>query len=135
MNLRRLGWAGVEIDAEGAALVIDPLADPGGLYEPLGGVPAGAELPEIAAPASRGSALVGLVTHLHRGHTDAGALAEALEPGAPVLRPCPGGGGKLEELSLVQAEHELAQAGLATRVLEPWETIEIGPFAITALPA
>src|SRR5438128_2037183 len=121
MNLRRLGWAGVEIEAEGATLVIDPLADPAGLYEPLGGAPAGAELPEVVPPQSPASAVAGLVTHLHRDHTDAGALAAALAPGAPVLRPAPGGGGKMEELSLVQAEHELAQAGLVTRPLEPWE--------------
>jgi L-ascorbate metabolism protein UlaG (beta-lactamase superfamily) len=36
MKARWLGWAGVEIEAEGAALVIDPLADPGATFAALG---------------------------------------------------------------------------------------------------
>lgn len=136
MNLRRLGWAGVEIEADGATIVIDPLNDAAALYKRFAGVRAEAlELPDVVEPARPGSALAGLVTHLHRDHTDASALVGALAPGAPVLRPAPGGGGDMEELGLRQAEHELRKAGLEMRVVEPWQTFEIGPFAVTALPA
>ena len=36
MKVRWLGWAGVEIEADGAAVVIDPLADPGATFAALG---------------------------------------------------------------------------------------------------
>ena len=81
------------------------------------------------------TAAAGLVTHLHRDHADAGALAAGLAPGAPVLEPAAGGGEGLEVLGLAQAEHELDAAGLERRRLEAWDTARIGPFAITAVPA
>src|SRR5207253_401113 len=84
---------------------------------------------------SAGRAVAGLVTHLHRDHADAGALAAALVSGAPVLEPPAGGGEGLEELALAQAEHELAAAGLTRRRVEPWESVTAGPFTLTALPA
>ena len=135
MNVRWLGWAGVEIEAQGESVVIDPLADVRAVFAPLGDAAEAMAVPEVVAPSAAGRALAGLVTHLHRDHTDAVALAAALAPGAPVLRPAAGGGGDLENLALAQAEHELRSAGLEQIVLEPWEAREIGPFTITALPA
>jgi L-ascorbate metabolism protein UlaG (beta-lactamase superfamily) len=35
MKVRWLGWAGVEIEAEGARVVIDPLADPAATFAAL----------------------------------------------------------------------------------------------------
>ena len=134
MRLQHLGWAGIEIEAGGETLVIDPLADPDAVFAGLGGTPESVRLPDVVAP-SAGTAVAGLVTHLHRDHTDARALAGALVPGAPVLRPRPGGGGDLEELGLAQAEAELARAGLVTRTVDPWDTLSAGPFEVAALPA
>jgi L-ascorbate metabolism protein UlaG (beta-lactamase superfamily) len=79
--------------------------------------------------------VAGLVTHLHRDHADAGALAAALAPGAPLLEPPAGGGDATEQLGVAQAEHELAAAGLERRRLAPWESVTAGPFTLTALPA
>lgn len=135
MRIRRLGWAGVEIEAEGARIVVDPLADPDAVFTPLGGTPENVEAPRLAPPRHPGEALAGLVTHLHRDHTDAGALAEALAPGAPVLRPAPGGGSGLEELGVADAEAALADAALPTRAMDAWETLTVGPFEVAALPA
>src|SRR4051794_19688536 len=133
MEINWLGWAGVELRVGDATLVIDPLADAAAVFAPLG-PDAIVALPDVVAPQA-GSAVAGLVTHLHRDHTDAAALMAALAPGAPVLEPAAGGGDKVENLALAQAEHELAESGLERRRLEPWRTVEVGPFTVTALPA
>lgn len=134
MKVRWLGWAGVEVEGEGETVVIDPLADPGATFAPLGRAAEDASLPEVLAAAD-GRALAGLVTHLHRDHADAGALAAALVPGAPVLEPPSAGGEPVENLALAQAEAELDRAGLARERVSPWDTRELGPFRLTALPA
>ena len=136
MRFRWLGWAGVEIEAEGGALVIDPLADPAATFAALGeDALSRVELPAVVAPDARGTAVAGLVTHLHRDHTDAGALAEALAPDAAVHEPAWPGGEDVENLALAQANAELDRAGLARRSAKTWEGTEAGPFTITALPA
>ena len=134
MRLRWLGWAGVELEAGDATVVLDPLADAASVFAPLGERAAATPLPHVVAPGA-GRAVAGLVTHLHRDHADAAALAAALAPGASVLGPPSGHGEGLEEIALAQAEHELAAAGLTPRRLEPWESATAGPFALTALPA
>jgi L-ascorbate metabolism protein UlaG (beta-lactamase superfamily) len=135
MKVRWLGWAGVEIEAEGAEVVIDPIADPSATFAPLGDGASEIELPEVVAPEAGGSAVAGLVTHLHRDHADAGALAAALAPGAVVHEPAWPGGEDVENLALAQANAELEQAGLPRRPVETWESFEAWPFRLTALPA
>lgn len=136
MKVRWLGWAGVEIEAGGAALVIDPLADPGATFAALGDDVLGrVELPAIVPPEARGTAATGMVSHLHRDHTDALALAAALAPDAAVHEPAWPGGADTENLALAQANAELQRAGLERRTIEAWQRAEAGPFAITALPA
>lgn len=134
MRLRMLGWAGVEIEVGGETVVVDALHDAGAVFAPLVGRTAGLEAPAVV-PVTPGTAVAGLVTHLHRDHTDAAALAAALRPGAPVLGPSPNPGEAVEGLALAQAEHELAAAGLELRAVAPWESVAAGPFTLTALPA
>jgi L-ascorbate metabolism protein UlaG (beta-lactamase superfamily) len=135
MKARWLGWAGVEIEAEGATLVIDPLADPAATFAALAeDARERVQVPELTPPAV-GTALAGLVSHLHRDHTDAGALAEALTAEAAVDEPVWPGGVDAENLSLAQANFELGRAGLERRPCGLWESAEIGPFVVTALPA
>jgi L-ascorbate metabolism protein UlaG (beta-lactamase superfamily) len=134
MRLTWLGWAGAELEADGATVVVDPLDDPAAVFAPLGERARDTPLPHVVPP-SGGSAVAGLVTHLHRDHADAKALATALAPGAVVHGPHAGGGDALEELALAQAEEELAVAGLHRRRLAPWESVQAGPFTLTALPA
>ena len=55
------------------------------------------------SPPRPGTAVAGLVSHLHRDHTDAGALAEALAAGAAVHEPHWPGGEDVENLGLAQA--------------------------------
>src|SRR3954452_5747391 len=134
MRLTWLGWAGEELEADGASVVIGPLDDAAAVFAPLGDRAAGTPLPQVV-PAGAGQAVAGLVTHLHRDHADAKALATALAPGSQLLEPPPGAGEALENLALAQAEHELDAAGLERRRLEPWESATAGPFTLTALPA
>jgi L-ascorbate metabolism protein UlaG (beta-lactamase superfamily) len=135
MRVRWLGWAGVEIEAEGSAVVIDPLADPGATFAPLGEEAGRATLPSVVAPEARSAAAAGLVSHLHRDHTDAGALAGALAADAVVHEPPWPGGADVENLGLAQANFELGRADLSRRAVAPWERVEAGPFALAALPA
>src|SRR5882757_4964570 len=121
MKVRWLGWAGVEIEADGATVVIDPLADPGATFAPLGEQAKRTKLPAIVAPEARGTAVAGLVSHLHRDHTDAGALAGALSEDAADHEPVRPGGADVENLSLAQASSELERAGLRRREAETWE--------------
>jgi L-ascorbate metabolism protein UlaG (beta-lactamase superfamily) len=128
MQIRRLGWAGLELESDGHVALVDLLQDTdwiaGFVGEPR------TELPGPSKPAD-----LALVTHLHADHADPASLARALNTGAPVLRPAPGGGGDLENAALELAERGFREHELATRVVEPWETIELGPFRISALPA
>jgi L-ascorbate metabolism protein UlaG (beta-lactamase superfamily) len=133
MEIRWLGWAGVELAVGDDTLVVDPLADVAAVFAYLGPDPA-ATVPDVVPP-SAGTAVAGLVTHLHRDHADAAALTAALRPGAPVLEPAPGGGDEIENLALAQAEHELGETGLERRRFDTWESADIGPFTVTALPA
>jgi L-ascorbate metabolism protein UlaG (beta-lactamase superfamily) len=129
MQTRWLGWAGVEVEADGATLVIDPLTEPAGVF--AWGGSDDVELPAVVDP-SGGQAVAGLVSHLHRDHTDASALSAAFADGAAVHHPVSTEDGNL---ALAQAEHELAAAKLPRRAVATWETLELGPFKCTALPA
>jgi L-ascorbate metabolism protein UlaG (beta-lactamase superfamily) len=135
MRIRWLGWAGVEIEADGAAVVIDPLADPGATFAPLGEGSRRGELPTVVAPETEGEAVAGLLSHLHRDHADAGALARALAVDAAVHEPVWPPAADIENLGLAQANSELERAGLKRRAVEVWERVEVGPFVLTALPA
>jgi len=133
VRLRWLGWAGVEVEASGEHVVIDPLGDPAAVFAALGERAAGMPLPEVLPPS--GGAAAGLVTHLHRDHADAQALRAALAADACVHEPATYGGSGLEQLAIAQADHELSAAGLRRYETAPWTSMTVGPFAITALPA
>src|SRR3954452_18226099 len=133
MRMTWLGWAGAEIEHDGATVVIDTLADARAGFAPLGG--RGEPMPPPSVPPARPGALAGLVTHLHRDHADAAALTAALAEGAPVLEPAAGAGDAPEDLAVAPADHELAASGLERRRLEPWKSATAGPFVLTALPA
>lgn len=135
MKVTWLGWAGVEIESEGATVVIDPLADPLATFRALGDAARGVEPPVLVAPANAGGAVGAMVSHLHRDHTDAAALAAALAPGASVHEPPAPGGGRTENLGLAQADAELDAAGLRRRESREWEAHSVGAFTLTALPA
>lgn len=133
MRIRWLGWAGAEVEAGGERVVVDPLAQPGAVFAWLGERARDCPVPDVVAPSP--GALAGLLTHLHRDHADAGALAAAVAPGAPVFEPSGYGGAGLEQIAVAQADQELAASGLERRAAEIWTSISVGPFTLTALPA
>ncbi len=89
----------------------------------------------LPAPSRPGTATVGLVTHLHSDHTDPQALARALAPDGIVLRPRAAVGKGMETIALAEAEAGLARLQIPTRIVQPWETVQLGAFTISAVPA
>jgi L-ascorbate metabolism protein UlaG (beta-lactamase superfamily) len=131
MKIHRLGWAALELEHEGTTIVVD-------LFEEFGALAAfvGEPLEPLPAPSAAPGTVAGaLVTHLHGDHADVPALQRALAPGAPVLRPAPAHGELLEVAGVMGAEAAFDGSGLATQIVSPWETVEIGPFRATAVPA
>jgi L-ascorbate metabolism protein UlaG (beta-lactamase superfamily) len=133
MRIRWLGWAGAEIEAHGERVVVDPLQDAAAVFAWLGERARAIPLPEVVP--AQPSAIAGLLTHLHRDHADAAALATALGTGATVYEPVDYGGDTRERLAVVQADHELTAAGLARAAAEVWTGTRAGAFTLTALPA
>ena len=133
MRIRRLGWAGVEIEQDREHVVVDPLEDAKAVFAWLGERAAEMSPPAIVPP--RAGAVAGLVTHLHRDHADAAALRAAVSLGAPVLEPLGYGGARGEQLAIAQANAELSDAGLNRRATAQWTSVRAGPFTLTALPA
>jgi L-ascorbate metabolism protein UlaG (beta-lactamase superfamily) len=134
MRVRWLGWAGIEVESEEARVVVDPLADPTATFAALGEAAREVEIPALTRP-TPGGAVAGLVSHLHRDHADADALADSLAPDAAVYEPVAFGGERTENLGLLQADAELTRKGLRRHPTETWDRIEAGPFTCTALPA
>ncbi|HET7573697.1 MAG TPA: MBL fold metallo-hydrolase [Solirubrobacterales bacterium] len=128
MEVRRLAWAGLEVNAGGETAVVDFVEDFSWLPEE----PPGGQIPPSPAP---GRAIAALLTHLHWDHADVGALSRVLAPDGVVLRPERGSGYPAEVALIDKPESELRESGLRTEVLDPWESTEVGPFAIAALPA
>lgn len=129
MKIRKLGWAGVEIENDGEVLVIDLLEE----REPLG-APLALEQP-LPPPANSGRVDLALVSHLHADHTDPGALKRALRSGATVFRPMPGRGPFAAEASTMQVEEALATHGVKTEHVDEWDSRTVGGFRVTACPA
>jgi L-ascorbate metabolism protein UlaG (beta-lactamase superfamily) len=133
MEARTLGWAGVQLRDGDSSLVIDPLQDAAPTYAAAGDLARDVRMPDVA-PAVPGCAFA-LVTHLHRDHADAAALAAALAPGAPVFVPEPYGGDDVEQSALAQADADLRAAGLEVAEVRAWDRVEIDGWTVTALPA
>lgn len=129
LSVRRLGNAGVEISSQGTSIVIDLFEDNSPL-EPFVG-PAQTILP----PPERSGALAALVTHLHSDHADPAAIARALADAGVVLRPERSGGEGLDVAGLAVAEAGFAELTLEQREMAWWDRAELGPFAVTAVPA
>src|SRR4051794_4293198 len=130
MRVRRLGWAGLEIEAGGSVAVIDLLEDLGWMTELIG-----EPRWPLPPPEHAGAVDVALVTHLHGDHTDPAAIARALRPDGVLLRPEVARGEGAETIANVPAEKGLAKHDIVARIVAPWETVEVGPFACTAVPA
>ena len=130
MRLRRLGWAGLELEAGGESVVVDHVLDPR-IFSAFFEEPRD----EFIAP-EPGRAQAALLTHLHRDHADVAAIEQAVTSGGSVLRPARKRvESALDEFATGEAETALAASGLQVRSCVPADAFEIGPFTITTLPA
>ena len=121
MRIRWLGWAGVEAEAQGERVVIDPLQDAAAVFAWLGERARAIPAPQVVP--ARPGAIAGLLTHLHRDHADAAALGAALRAGATVHEPVDYGGESADRLAVIQADQELTAAGLARQPAAVWTSI------------
>lgn len=118
MIVRRLTWAGLEVQAPATTAVVDL----------LGGTPslsqyAGEPTEDLLAPAAApGTVAAAAVTHLHSDHFDVKALGRALAPDAPVLCGAPDAA-------------RVGENGLNARGVELWETVTVDGLQFTAVPA
>lgn len=127
-EVRRLGWAGVEMKFEGEILVVD-------LFQERHAMAPFIEVVTGELPAPTGPVDLALVTHLHADHTDPAAIGRALKPGGRLLRPDPAPGDALDRAATANAEAGLAGLDADVEVAELWQTQTIGPFEVTAVPA
>jgi L-ascorbate metabolism protein UlaG (beta-lactamase superfamily) len=126
MRATTLGWAGLQLEADGFRLAIDPFADPG----PFDAFMTGPST-ELRPPEGPVDAV--LLTHLHRDHADPVTLGAVLADGAPVLCPRSADGAGHEGVAAVEAE--LAASGLELLRVAPGDTTTLGPFTVTAVEA
>lgn len=115
MRIVRLFWAGVQIESEGATLVIDLLEHTAPIHSLMGD----SRLPIVFGPEVLDFALV---THLHPDHYDPDALRRKLRPDANVI------------CDFANAT-KVARDGLTAVGAALYERIPVGPFIVTALPA
>jgi L-ascorbate metabolism protein UlaG (beta-lactamase superfamily) len=131
LRWRRLGWAGLEVEADGSSIIVDHLRDAGRILTPI----LTDDGDDLIAPEPR-RATAALVTHLHRDHADFAAISEALAEDGIVLRPPRKRvETELDEVATGEAEAALAASALSTRVFEPGDSVRVGALSITALPA
>ncbi|WP_329071584.1 MBL fold metallo-hydrolase [Streptomyces sp. NBC_01429] len=125
MRIRRLGWAGLEIEHAGQYLLIDAVQNNSPLFsdEPF------------PLPSAPGGTAAALVTHLHLDHADPVTIGAALAEGAPVFRPEPARGTDHDRTWTAEAEALFIERGIRTHVLRLWEEQRVGPFHIIAGPA
>jgi L-ascorbate metabolism protein UlaG (beta-lactamase superfamily) len=128
MHIRRLGWAGIEVLAQGQSLVVDYVKESAPLLTRA--LPAGSLVPMLHTPA-----VAALVTHLHADHTDVAAIESAVGASGVVLRPSPFVGSPAEAVWTAQQERDLDASSLDVRVVSEWDRVQLGPFTITAVPA
>jgi L-ascorbate metabolism protein UlaG (beta-lactamase superfamily) len=115
MRIVRLFWAGVQIESEGATLVIDLLEH----TAPIRSLMGDPRLPMVFGQEFLDFALV---THLHPDHYDPDALRGKLQPEAKVL--CD---------PVIAAK--IARDGFTVMGVALYEPTSVGPFTVTALPA
>lgn len=136
MRVTWLGWAGIELEQNGTCILIDPLINPAAVYAAAGESATGVTLPELTAPSAGPAATAVLLTHLHRDHADAEAVTRWADPDARIVgsRSVPAAG-PVDDAGIAAARAEFAAAALQIGEAGEWQSFEIGPFTLTALPA
>jgi L-ascorbate metabolism protein UlaG (beta-lactamase superfamily) len=114
VRVRKLSWAGVEIAADGARLLLDPLEN----TEPVRGFLGPPRRPLIPVPIDRGTWAA--VTHVHPDHCDR-KLLRRIPPGRVICH--------------APISDTLAAEGVQTLPAALWQRLDAGPFRLTPLPS
>ena len=115
LGIVRLFWAGIQIECQGATLVIDLLEQTAEIRSLLGDP----RLPVVFGPDSLD---IALITHLHPDHYDVSTLKRKLRPQAKVI---------CDPANV----SKITRDGLSVIGAALFEPMVCGPFTITALPA
>lgn len=117
MRIQKLSWAGAAVIGDDQHLLIDPLEN-AAPFANLLGHPLWPlfSVPDVAQQTSV------LVTHRHLDHFDAGLLRRIVKDKGHVY--CPNG-----------MAQEVKNIGLEATGLDAWETVSVGSFKVTAVPA
>ncbi len=130
MRLRRLGWAGLEVEQDGESLIVDHLIDPG-VFARFYGV----DRDELIVPKPR-RARAALLTHLHLDHADVPAIERAVRSSGWVLKPeRKAAETRLDEVATGAAEAALAGSALEVRQCRAGDVFDLGAFRASALAA
>lgn len=119
LNIRRLSWAGVAVSAGNENLVIDAIEGRDGAVQGRIGNP---HRPLLPIASDERPVDVAVVTHLHLDHFDADALRRRLSPHGKIVAPA-------------RAAADAAKSGLPVMAVADGESITLGKFRLTALPA
>lgn len=114
VRIRRLTWAGVQFQIGDEVLLVDPLLNPRN-WQPAWTLP-------VVAIETGGARASALITHLHPDHFDIPGLTATLGTNGPVH--CLG-----EKAPRIQG------AGLRAVPHERFQSFDVGPWSITAVPA
>lgn len=129
MRIRRLGWAGVEIEHEGSRLAIDHIATLG-FFEDFWGEE---EFRDQLVRLEPGSLDAALVTHFHRDHADPEAIAASVEAGGVVAGPERNRfNSPMQQFAVGQYEDELTALGIDRETLSAGESLQIGTLTAIA---
>lgn len=132
MRIRRLGWAGIEVQEGDARLAIDPIGTLG-FFEDFWGEERERDQLVALEPESLDGVLL---THLHRDHADPDAIAGALKAGGTLAGPAlPRTGSPHQQYAVQPQEDALTAHGLKRETLQPGDSFELGPFEAIACPS
>ncbi len=135
MRLTWLGWAGVELEAGDATVVVDPLDDASAVFAPLGeraaGTPLATDRPAERRPGRRRA------RHAPppRSRRCDGARVRAPPRSAQCWSRPPVAATHSRTSRSRMPNTSSTAAGLERRRVAPWDTVSVGPFTLTALPA
>jgi L-ascorbate metabolism protein UlaG (beta-lactamase superfamily) len=119
VEISRLSWAGVKVECGGEQLVIDAIEGRDGAVQARIGQP---RLPLLPIANDERPIDFAVVTHLHKDHFDVETLKRRLAPHGRVIAPA-------------RAAGDVAQTGLPVLGVADGETVTLGKFRLTALPA
>lgn len=131
MKARRLSWAGVELEHDGARLLLDPFVEPDEILAMI----MDPERDPLIDPAGENPVRAVLLTHLHRDHADPVSIERHLAPGGRVFMPRQPDPDPFAEAGTAAQRAALEELDVELVEVDPGFAAKAGPFAIAAVRA